>query len=167
MFQFFCEKYPPDVVNRVLDGIRVDVSVGQGGCSDQRVQADNAGNRARAATTHHADATAASSFASTSDLDGMKVGRIANEVLRAMLEEGAATADEVADMQTASYSRTAFDLNFPLLVPVDGTYPYERYYKKPLVIDGREYKLCSQWFENASNNDRPYLTQWIREHKAD
>ena len=94
-----------------------------------------------------------------------KVGKLAQVVLVRLLEEGKASAEEVRFMQTADYSKQFFGLNYPLLARDDGTYDPVRYYSKPLTIDGISYKLCSQWFETAANNDRPYLLKWIQEHK--
>lgn len=93
-----------------------------------------------------------------------KVGKLANVVLRNLLESGAATPDEVRFMQTAEYSKQYFHLNFPLLVRIDSDYESVRYYSAPLTIDGSAYKLCSQWFETNANNDRPYLLDWIIKH---
>lgn len=95
----------------------------------------------------------------------LKVGKLAQTVLRKMLEEGAASEKEVEQMQGADYSKTVFDLNYPLLVKADSDYSRVRYYTKPLMIRGTEYMLCSQWFETETNNDRPYLEKWIEEHK--
>lgn len=150
LFQFFCEKYPPDVVNKVLDEIKVSVKI----------------EPPKRGEVHQPVASDSTSEVSHDDeFADMKVGRLADTVLRSMLEKGAASEGEISKMQGASYSKTAFDLNYPLLVPADGTYQRRRYYAESLWINGREYKLCSQWFEGPSNNDRPYLVKWIRDHK--
>ena len=92
-------------------------------------------------------------------------GKLIQVVLVRLPEEGKASAEEVCFMQTADYSKQFFGLNYPLLARVDGVYDPVRYYSKPLTIDGVSCKLCSQWFETAANNDRPYLLKWIQEHK--
>lgn len=94
----------------------------------------------------------------------LKVGKLAQTVLRKMLEEGAASEEEVESMQSTDYSKTVFDLNYPLLVKADSDYSRVRYYTKPLMIRGTAYMLCSQWFETEANNDRPYLEKWVEEH---
>lgn len=94
-----------------------------------------------------------------------KVGKLAQVVLGRMLEAGKATAEEVQFMQTAEYSKQLFGLNYPLLVKADEPHESVRYYAKPLLIDGVSYKMCSQWFETAANNDRPYLIKWIQNHQ--
>ena len=99
------------------------------------------------------------------DLSELKIGKIAQVVLRKMLEDGAASEEEIRFMQTASYSKQFFDLNYPLLVKADSQYESVRYYSKSLFIRGVEYKMCSQWFEVSANNDRPYLLRWINNHR--
>lgn len=145
MFQFFCEKYPPEVVNKVLDKIRIEVP--------------SCGNKAESLRKETSSADDDEGYS------GMKVGEIANNVLRPILEKGVASDEELSKMQGASYSKAAFDLNYPLLVRSDVPHERSRYYVRPLNIRGVEYKLCSQWFETDANNDRPYLLRWIREHR--
>ncbi len=94
----------------------------------------------------------------------LKIGQLANIVLRKMLEDGCASEDEIQYLQEAEYSKTYFDLQYPLLVREDSNYERIRYYKAPLVISGVRYVMCSQWFEVEANNDRPYLLKWIEKH---
>lgn len=94
----------------------------------------------------------------------LKVGRMAQTVLRTMLENGAADEEEVRLMQTPEYSRRVFHLNYPLLAKKGTVIEQVRYYAKPLSIRSESYYLCSQWFETESNNDRPFLMKWIEEH---
>lgn len=93
-----------------------------------------------------------------------KIGKLAQVVLKRMLQEGKASDREVANMQQAAYSKKTFDLQFPLLVRADSFYDATRYYSDPVTIRGVQYKLCSQWFETPANNDRPYLIRWIENH---
>lgn len=102
----------------------------------------------------------------TDALSELKIGKIAQTVLRNALESGAANADEIKLMQTKNYSKAAFGIDFPVLVRADSEFDPIRYYAKPLTIDSVKYRLCSQWFEVAANNDRPQLTKWLHEHGA-
>lgn len=97
----------------------------------------------------------------------LKIGKLAQTVLRRLLQTDAVSEDEIKLLQTATYCKTAFDLQYPLLVRQDGDYERVRYYRNPVCIRGINYMLCSQWFEVPANNDRPYLTRWIREHQPD
>lgn len=101
----------------------------------------------------------------TGDITELKIGKLVQIVFRQMLEDGAASEEEVAFMQTADYSKQFFDLQFPVLVKADGEFEPIRYYAKPLTIYGVQYYLCSQWYETTANNDRPYLLRWIENHK--
>lgn len=103
----------------------------------------------------------------TGDVSELKIGKLAQIVLRRMLEDGAANEDEIHLMQTAEYSKRIFDIQFPLIVKANSEFDPVRYYAKSLTIRGVPYYLCSQWFETTANNDRPYLLSWIESHKAD
>lgn len=96
----------------------------------------------------------------------LKIGKIVQTVLRKMLQDGRVSADEIEAMQTAEYSKKTFDIQYPLLVKEGGTFDKVRYYSNPLMINGRVYYLCSQWFETSANNDRPYLINWINKHDS-
>lgn len=95
----------------------------------------------------------------------LKIGQLAQKVLKPMLEAGIATVEEIELMQTAEYSKSTFDLGYPLLVSINSDFDPVRYYSQPLWIRGKEYKMCSQWFEVPANNDRPYLLKWIEEQR--
>ena len=71
--------------------------------------------------------------------------------------------NEVELMQSKDYSKDTFGLDYPLLVPADGDVDSVRYYASPLTIKGELYRLCSQWFEVSSNNDRPQLLALLNE----
>lgn len=67
-------------------------------------------------------------------------------------------------MRTKDYSKSVFGIDFPLLVPMEEHFDSVRYYTKPLMVQGKQYRLCSQWFEVAANNDRPFLLAWFDGH---
>ena len=97
----------------------------------------------------------------TDSLSEFKVGKIAQTFLRKALEEGKADVHEVELMQTREYSKDTFGLDYPLLVQADNEVDSVRYYAAPLSIRGMQYRLCSQWIEVSSNNDRPRLLIWL------
>ena len=94
--------------------------------------------------------------------DEVKVGTLARIVLRRLLESGAASQDEIKMFQTLDGSKKVFNLNFPLLVAVSGNFEHVRYYVNPLIIDGKEYRMTSQWFETQKTP----LQKWIDEHSG-
>ncbi len=97
-------------------------------------------------------------------LSELKIGKIAQTFLREALENGKADGEEVSLMLTKDYSKKIFGLDYPLLVPTDESCDSIRYYAKPLIICGSQYRLCSQWFEVPANNDRPLLLAWLDGH---
>ncbi len=95
----------------------------------------------------------------------LKIGKLAQIVLRDLLVNGAADEQEIQYMQTPEYCKRFFDLQYPLLVKAGSEIDTVRYYVNPITIRGEEYYMCSQWFETVANNDRPYLERWINKHK--
>ena len=99
-------------------------------------------------------------------LSELKIGKIAQTFLREALEGGKADDEEITLMLSKDYSKSVFGIDFPLLVLASEEYDSVRYYSKPLVIKGIQYRLCSQWFEVSTNNDRPFLLAWLEKHGA-
>lgn len=95
----------------------------------------------------------------------LKIGKLANTVLRGILQAGGVSSDELKLMQEKEYSKRVFDLQYPVLVKAGAEYESVRYYSNPITIGGERYYLCSQWFETTANNDRPYLEKWIAQHQ--
>lgn len=95
----------------------------------------------------------------------LKIGQIARQKLRKILEAGLVSPTEITKLQQADYSKATFDLQYPLLVKQGSSFETVRYYAQPLSINGEWYYLCSQWHETSANNDRPYLIRWINEHQ--
>jgi hypothetical protein len=108
--------------------------------------------------------SATSEDVSHDTLSELKVGKIAQTLLRDALEHGYADNGEVELMLDKEYSKKVFAIDFPLLVLANEEYNPIRYYSKPLEIRGTQYRLCSQWFETPSNNDRPFLLRWLGSH---
>ena len=91
-------------------------------------------------------------------LSELKVGKIAQTILRRILESGEVQNDEIFQMLTRDYSKQTFNLNFPLLDTVCREYAgMKRYYVEPLTIQGKEYFMCSQW----NPNTKDFLLKWL------
>jgi hypothetical protein len=103
------------------------------------------------------------SSSSNGALGELKIGKIAQTLLRDILESGNLSDVEVEQMQTSEYSKRVFGIDFPLLVSADVERNKVRYYTNPLRINGNRYYMCSQWFEVPANNDRPFLMNWLNE----
>jgi hypothetical protein len=95
----------------------------------------------------------------------LEIGKVAQLVLKPILELGNVPEAEIERLQDKEYSKKALDLSFPLLVRQDAQYDKLRYYKDPVNIKGKTYMMCSQWVERPDNNARPYLMKWIRDHQ--
>lgn len=91
----------------------------------------------------------------------LKIGKIAQIILRELLESGKVEKAELINLQDKIYCKKTFGLNFPMLVNWDGEYNKVRYYVDPVSINGEKYALCSQWIER----ERPLLLNWIESHK--
>ncbi len=92
----------------------------------------------------------------------MRIGELVQLKLRPLLEDGKVTPEEVDALQTLEGSKDRFGLSYPLLVPAGGEYTPKRYYKAPLTIYGKSYKLTSQWIENQH---RERVLRWIADHE--
>ena len=92
----------------------------------------------------------------------MKVGAIANGVLRDYLKKGTILPMELEFLQDASYCKRNFDLNFPLLVEEGKHFEKIRYYRQPLEINKKNYYITSQWFDR---NKKP-LIAWLKAHNV-
>ncbi|MCL2634559.1 MAG: hypothetical protein FWD34_08625 [Oscillospiraceae bacterium] len=105
---------------------------------------------------------------SNDSLSELKIGKIAQTLLRETLESGKVSEDEIHLMQTKEYSKKVFDIQYPLLYKPDSVNEVSpaRYYSIPLRIKGVVYYLCREWFEVPANNDRPFLLKWLELHGA-
>lgn len=122
------------------------------------------GNKQPRSEKQRSTRTESSRVISTDSLAELKIGKIAQTLLCDALEGGMVNESEVHQMMTKEYSKATFGIDFPLLVLASDSYDTIRYYSKPLTINGTSYRLCSQWFEVAANNDRPYLIAWLENH---
>ena len=107
------------------------------------------------------------SHGNASSLSEMKIGVVVRTILKNLLEQGSVSEEEVKLMQTKEYSKETFDIQYPLLLPVQDSKVGRpaRYYSAPITIRGNKYFLCSEWFEVPANNDRPYLLKWLALHQ--
>ena len=94
----------------------------------------------------------------------MKVGKIAQLVLRPILESGSVPNEEIEKLQNKDYCKETLNIYYPLLVKTGSEYDKARYYSAPIIINGAEYVMCSQWFERPDYSVRTFLMQWIRAH---
>lgn len=92
--------------------------------------------------------------------DDVKVGKLVQTTFRDLIMYDV-NPFEIMNLQDLKYSKETFGLSFPVLVSAESNYDKARYYSKPVTINGRQYMLCSQWYEK---NKAP-LVQWISKYK--
>ena len=96
-----------------------------------------------------------------------KIGLIVQTKLRELLVGNNINMVEIESMKTQQYSKKTFNINYPLLKEVDLSISLSeqmkdhnginRYYKLPVMIYGKKYLMCSQWYEW----NRLQLMNWI------
>ena len=89
----------------------------------------------------------------------MKPGKLANSVMRNILQTGAVHKKEFADLQDAAYCSKVLGLRYALLVD-NRTTNRERYYATPITVAGKDYYICNDWYENKKH----LLIDWIAIH---
>ena len=91
----------------------------------------------------------------------LKIGKYVQSTFRKAISK--IQANELGNLQLTPYSKTTFDIQYPLLkrVLLSDTERPNRYWKEPVEILGAKYWLCSEWYEKEGNNDRPYYEKWL------
>ena len=94
----------------------------------------------------------------------LPIGKYVKETLNQLIIEDRISRDEIEKLQRADYSKQTFDIQFSFLkkrFPPDSKERI-RYWKNPVVINGEQFFVCSQWYEVPANNDRPYYESWLK-----
>jgi hypothetical protein len=94
----------------------------------------------------------------------LPIGKYVRETLNQLIFEDRISREEVEKLQRADYSKQTFDIQFAFLKK--GFHPDSneriRYWKNPVIINGEQFFVCSQWYEVPVNNDRPYYESWLK-----
>jgi len=99
---------------------------------------------------------------SSKDVELPKIGQLARTRLRAALENFNFTETEIEELKSKESTKQTFGLNLPLLVDGDDDFEKVRYYADPVTINGKDYWLCSQWFESS----RQKLIDWLDKYES-
>ncbi|TYR74469.1 hypothetical protein FZC79_13385 [Rossellomorea vietnamensis] len=96
-----------------------------------------------------------------------KIGVIARTDLVRLLESGRVPQSVIESLKDQRYSKDTFDLNFPLLKEITDMGKMDelgkdhtgrnRYYAKPITIQGKKYLVCAQWYDRS----KAKLVRWI------
>lgn len=97
-----------------------------------------------------------------------KIGGFVKGTLINLLETECISREEIQKMLTASYSKAAFNMNYPVLREVDDALNideqkrdangYNRYWGNTVRAYGQRYLICSQWVENLH---RAKFNDWL------
>jgi len=95
------------------------------------------------------------------------IGKFVRESLDDLIRFELLDSNEVNNLQKIDYSKQILGIQYPFLrkVRISDVGKIERYWKKPVEIDGASYYVCSEWYEKEPNNDRPYFERWLRRIK--
>lgn len=95
-----------------------------------------------------------------------KIGEIVRSTFPEIVKDKLITEAEVERLQSYSYSKSKFDLNYPVLKRVDESISikenrmvkdHTRYYANPIKINDKRYLLTSEWYERNKN----YYIHWL------
>jgi hypothetical protein len=106
----------------------------------------------------------------TSNTDQVEgIGAHVRATMAELAEAALLTPEVVAELSSARYSKSRFNLGHSFLKPVaphldllqqrHDSNGYARYWKQPLAIDGNHFLMCSQWFDWQ----RTAFDQWVRD----
>jgi hypothetical protein len=89
-------------------------------------------------------------------IEERKIGQIIREAFDNLSETQSLFGETITCLLDAAYSKKTFGLNFALLINNEDDRMDEkgrsRYYATPYSFNGKEYFLCSQWFEKQKDD---------------
>lgn|GEM_PF-5680668 len=93
----------------------------------------------------------------------MKVGEIARKRLMPLLDEKTLPENVLKYLQSKDYSKQYLNIDYPLLQEISSFLEkrHKRYYKLPIKINGKLFRLCNDWYER----DRENLIDFIEDFK--
>lgn len=93
-----------------------------------------------------------------------KVGNAAKQMITDLLKKRLISQNEIEKLKTKEHCRATFKKNvYPVLADsydANSNSKTHRYYKEPVVIDGTNYYITSQWIEDS----REDLIEWYVKH---
>lgn len=90
----------------------------------------------------------------------IKIGQLAQTGLKAVLTNESFSEEELSRLQDKAYTKSTFNLNYPLLVNANKEYEKNRYYSNFIEIKGIKYALCSQWYDY----NKKHLIEWLSKY---
>lgn len=111
------------------------------------------------------------SISKEDDYKDVKIGALVRKSFPELIENNMVSKTELSKLLTYDYSKTMFDLNFPMLKKVDTNISikenrfegkHTRYYANPVKIYEEDYLLTSEWFER----NKSYYTFWLKRQNS-
>ena len=98
------------------------------------------------------------------NLEDLPIGKLVKQSFKRLIESDLINEKEVEKLQTEYYSKMTFDIQYPFLKKVNSANfnKVERYWKSTYLIKGNWYLICSEWYEQPTNNDKPYYLSWLK-----
>ncbi|OUR93989.1 hypothetical protein A9Q87_04595 [Flavobacteriales bacterium 34_180_T64] len=103
----------------------------------------------------------------TSEPNNERIGKLVKRELMDLINKNLLPDNEIINLQRADYSRQHLHIQYPLLKKALNSDPNNipRYWAGKIKIMGSEYFICSEWYEQPTNNDRPYFIRWLSKMK--
>ena len=97
----------------------------------------------------------------------LKIGRLVRTKMDELIENDLLSDQEIEKLQKVDYSKAKLHIQYPLLKKALHTDSNNipRYWAGKKNIRGNEYFICSEWYEQPNNNDRPHFLAWYRTMK--
>jgi uncharacterized protein with ParB-like and HNH nuclease domain len=94
----------------------------------------------------------------------LAIGELVRERLKILIDNKLISSEEVIRLQREDYSIDKLHIRYPMLLKVGNNYSSKipNYWKPIYTIRGENYVVCSEWYEQPTNNDRPYFLKWYR-----
>lgn len=91
-----------------------------------------------------------------------KIGKLVRHCFSDLINNKKLTPEDVSNLQNREYSNKYLGCAYPILVldsvNMDVNFESKRYYRDRLLIDGKEYHLCQEWYEH----DRVKVVGWFK-----
>ena len=99
------------------------------------------------------------------EYQGLNIRDLVKSVMRNILVAKKVSPEELELLLTKEYSEKTFGIKYAALTKDRNPSNVTNYFKMKVPINDETYYLCSQWFEQPKNNNRPMLEKWIKEHR--
>ena len=95
----------------------------------------------------------------------LSTGKLAYELFKEVMQRGLVSNDEIQQLKTKEYTKKLFDrTDYPALADCRdanrGNSNHIRYRKSPLIFNGKEIYITTQFFEDERNE----IIQWYKKH---